>query len=470
MISSPSKLERLNLNDAYRLMHLGVLALGRAERQGIRVDLEYANKKKQELTETIDKLTDQLTRTKFYKHWKHSRGNTSVNINSNQQLAKFLYEVKKLPPAKITPSGQGATDEEALEALDVKELNDLLQIRKLKKLRDTYLNGFIQEAVDGYIHPFFNLHFATTYRSSSDSPNFQNIPIRDEKGKEIRKCLCPRPGHQLLEVDYGMLEVRIAACYHKDPTMIEYIESGRDMHKDLAEQIFFIDDLNKQDSGHEKLRDGAKNGFVFPQFYGDYYGNNAVGLSRWGELPLKKRWQEEDGIELPDGNTLAQHLRNNNIRSLTSFTDHLKHIEEHFWNERFPVYKKWKDRWYKRYLKRGYFDTLTGFRCSGFMSRNDVINYPVQGSAFHCLLWSFVELDRLMRKEKWKSRLIGQIHDSILFDLHPSEKDYVLETVKRVTCEDLRNEWPWIIVPLQIEAEICEVDQSWYYKEKIKNL
>ena len=102
------------------------------------------------------------------------------------------------------------------------------------------------------------------------------------------------------------------------------------------------------------------------------------------------------------------------------------------------------------------------------MERNSVINYPVQGSAFHCLLWSFIELDRIMRHEQWNTKLVGQIHDSILLDVYPPELDHVLKVIKRVTCHDLILNWPWIIVPLEIEAELSDVDLSWYHKKEIK--
>ena len=457
----------MNIKDANDLVHQGILSFARTERQGIRVDIIRAKKERGKLTVVIDELLKKFEQTNFCKHWEYTRGKSKLNINSNYQLSHYLYKVKKIKPLKLTPSGQGSTDEEALEALGIPELNDLLRIRKLKKMRDTYLHGFINESVDGFIHPVFNLHIAVTYRSSSDSPNFQNLPVRDEEAKKIiRTCLFPRLGHQLLEIDFSGLEVCIATCYHKDPTMIKYIKDpGSDMHADMAIQIFFLDGFDKKEKSFEKLRYGTKNGFVFPQFYGDYYGNNVGSLSREAKLPMKQVYKDNDGIKLSNGIHLGEHLRSNGIKSVKSFTEHLREIENHFWTERFPVYADWKKRWWRKYQKNGYFDMLTGFRCSGVMDRNDVINYPIQGSAFHCLLWSFIELARLIYEvQKLDTRLIGQIHDSILFDVHPDELDFVLEMAKRVTCEDLLKAWDWIIVPLSVEMELCEEDQSGYYK------
>jgi DNA polymerase-1 len=460
----------MNLQNAYNLTHKGILALARAERQGIRVDTDYAEKTHNELTRLIDELTNEFQDSKFYKHWDKVTGRNKVNFNSDHQLSNYLYTVKKIKPVKTTASGKGSTDEEALEGLNIPELHLLLRIRKLKKLRDVYLGPFMRESVNGYIHPVFNLHFVRSYRSSSDSPNFQNIPIRDKESKKItRSCLYPRPGHQLLEVDFSQLEVAIAACYHKDPTMIKYIKDKYDLHTDMAKQIFmFGKEFDKKQNAFKTLRAGAKNGFVFPQFYGDYYKNNAVGLSKWAELPLEGHYKTSSGIILPNEINIGEHLKDNGIQSFNHLVSHLKKIEDHFWNKRFPVYNRWKEKWWRQYQELGYFDMYTGFRCSGVMGRNDVVNYPVQGAAFHCLLWCFIEMDRLMRKEKWQTRLIGQIHDSIIFDVHPDELNHILKTVKRVAEIDLLKAWDWIIVPLSIDAELCEVGQSWYHKEEIE--
>lgn len=454
--------------EAYRLLHEGIQAFARAEQQGIRIDLGYCKKTHKKLSRQIKDLEEKFYQTKFFRHWNHTtRG--KPNINSNAQLGHYLYKTKKLKPAKTTPSGQGSTDEEALESLGLPEIKDLLQIRKLKKIRDTYLKGFIKEQVGGYIHPFFNLHIARTYRSSSNSPNFQNIPKRDKEAQElVRKALYARPGHQLLEVDYSGIEVSISACYHKDPTMIKYIEDPKsDMHGDMAEQIFFLDKLDKTIPGHKTLRSAAKNGFVFPQFYGDYYGNCAPSLAcSWGGLPENKKWKHGQGIEMGsiggvDPIYLSDQLIDNNTQSLSQFTGHIKKIEEHFWKTRFRTYAQWKDRQWKEYQRNGYIDMLTGFRCWGPMNRNDATNYPIQGSAFHCLLWSFIELDRFLRKKKFKTRLVGQIHDAIVLDVHPKELDQICIILQEVMVNRLRQAWKWIIVPLAIEIDVGGVDESW---------
>ncbi|HDY87133.1 MAG TPA: hypothetical protein ENH82_03335 [bacterium] len=451
---------------AYKLMHDGTLALARAERQGIRVDVNYAESKKLHLTRKIDRLQTKLEQTKFYRHWTH-HSKSKPNINSNLQLAHFLYNVKNLEPAKLTESGKGSTDDESLKLLNIPELNIILEIKKLRKVRDTYLSAFIREQVNGYIHTSFNLHLVKSYRSSSDRPNFQNIPRRDEEAMQTcRKALYPRPGHQLLEVDYSGLEVRIAACYHQDPNMLKYINNpASDMHGDMAKQIFKLPKLDKSISEHKVLRDAAKNGFVFPEFYGDYYKNCAESMAcNWGELP-QSRWKEGQGIKMPEG-YLSDHLIAKGIKSYKQFESHIQDIETDFWENRFPDYARWKKRWWAMYQKYGYIDMKTGFRCIDLLSRNDAINRPVQGAAFHCLLWSFIEIDRIMIEERWDSKLIGQIHDSVVLDVNPSELHHVAKTVRRVTCEDLPKAWKWIITPLSVDMELAPVDGSWADKEE----
>jgi len=457
-----------NIKIAYDLLHSGILAFSRAERQGIRVDIDYIEQQKQHLTQKIKLLEDKFYRSKFYQHWGHTTKN-KPNINSNMQLGYFLYKEKGLKPVKLTVGEQGSTDEDALTQLNIPELNDILRIRKLKKIRDTYLEGFMREQVNGYIHPFFNLHLVRTYRSSSDHPNFQNIPIRDEEAMQAcRKAIYPRPGHQLLEVDYSKLEVCISACYHNDPNMIKYINNpASDMHADMAKQIFMIDKFDESSVEHKILRGAAKNGFVFPEFYGDYYKNCGVNLAcRWGGLPQSK-WKNGQGIKISEEMHLSDHLISKGIKSFNGFTDHIEQIEYDFWENRFAGYQAWKNRWWGIYQKRGYIDTLTGFRCSGVMNKKEVTNYPISGSAFHCLLWSFIELDKIMIKEQWDTKLIGQIHDSIIFDVAPTELQHVVKVIKRVTCEDLRKAWSWISVPLSVDFEICPVDRSWAEKESI---
>jgi DNA polymerase I-like protein with 3'-5' exonuclease and polymerase domains len=454
--------------DAYNLMHEGTIAFSHAEQNGMRIDVEYCHKKKKHIDRKINRALNKLEQSKIVKDWKRQFGN-NTNLDSDHQLGKILFELNGIEPVKTTASGKGAVDEESLKELskEIKELQYIIDIRKLRKIRDTYLDAFLREQVNGYIHPFLNLHTVRTYRSSSNSPNLQNIPKRDKEAMKIcRRAIFPRPGHQLIEVDFGALEVSIAACYHKDRNMLKYLTSDNtDMHGDVAAQIFMVDGYDKKKyPGHKYIRNATKNSFIFPQFYGDYYGNNVDGLCKWCSLPHTK-WRKGYGVDFVDGKTIGDHLISKGIKSYDAFKQRMKDIEDDFWNNRFREYGRWKVRWHKQYQKKGYFDTYTGFRCKGVMSKNEVINYPVQGAAFHCLLWSFIQIYKISVEENWDSRIVNQIHDAVIVDVHPDELEHVCKTIVEVTCKKLQEHWNWIIVPLTVDADICDVDAPWSEKK-----
>lgn len=456
----------MNKTMGYPLLHEGVLALQQVEQNGMYIDVEYCERKKQHLTKQIERLNIQFKESSFAKHWKHYF-KSKTNYNSNWQLSHMLYKVKKINPPKVTNTEQGSVDDKALTTLNLPELAPLIEIRKLQKIRDTYLDAFLREQTNGILHPFYNLHTVSTYRSSSQSPNFQNIPRRDEKAMNIcRRAILPHPGQQLLEIDYQGIEVRISACYHKDPTMLRYIKNpDSDLHLDMAKEIFCLQFMDKKTPEHKILRDAAKNGFVFPQFYGDYYLNCAENIAcNWGQLP-KGRWKEGQGINMPAGK-LSDHLISCSIKSFNAFVEHIKSIEANFWEDRFPIYKRWKERAWQKYQMKGHIDTLTGFRCQGVMRKNEVLNAPIQGSAFHCLLWSLIQIEKTIRN--WKSRSIGQIHDALIFSVESSELNQLCKLVRQIMCHDIRDTWDWIIVPLEIEADICEVGEAWNKKKSFK--
>jgi DNA polymerase I-like protein with 3'-5' exonuclease and polymerase domains len=164
---------------------------------------------------------------------------------------------------------------------------------------------------------------------------------------------------------------------------------------------------------------------------------------------------------------LKQHLKSKGIKNYNQFENHLQKVEDKFWNKTFMKYNKWKESHYEKYKKIGYVDSLTGFRCSGVMSKNQVTNYPVQGVAFHCLLWSLIQIHNTLKRENWKTKIIGQIHDELIADVHPDEKDDYLQLVKKVMCHDIREHWPWIITTLDIEATSTPIDGNWHLKKEI---
>lgn len=459
--------------DAYKLLHNGILALSDAEISGVCVDVDYCKSKIIHLDKQKNRCERKFEESKFVQDWKKRYG-LKFNMNSNTQLGCMLFDVYKFKSYKKTKTGKPSTDEEALQQIDLPAIQHLLRMKKIKKNKD-YLLGFLREQVNGVINPFFNLHNVITYRSSMDSPNLQNIPARDFEAMEIvRKAIIPRKGHQLRAFDFSGIEVAIAACYHKDRTMLKYLRTpGSDMHGDVAKQLFKIKDFNtKAFKEHDFLRKATKNSFVFPQFYGDYYKTNAIGLAyTWGGLPRldpDEKWGEGKGCDMPGSRKLSDHLNDVGLTSLQALENHVQTVEEDFWKNRFYEYAQWKLNILKEYQENGYITSLTGFKYSGIMRKNEVINYPVQGSAFHCLLWSFIQVNKVLKQKKMDTRLVLQIHDEMVFDQNPDEHDYITEIIYNVTYKLLPEMWKWIIVPLEIEEEICPIDGSWNLKKKIK--
>jgi len=464
---------------AYKLMHQGAIALAKVESNGIRMDVGYLDKTIETTGKKIIELEKELRTGKVAKEWKKMFGR-KMKFGSPDQLGKVLFDGLGYESVGMTAGGDRyKTDEKALAGVEDPFVKDYLKLKKLQKVHVTYLKGIRNEIVDGLLHPFFNLHTVRTFRSSSSNPNFQNIPVRDpEIGRMVRQAFIPRKDSHLVEVDYSGIEVGIAACYHKDPRMLEYIaDDTKDMHRDMATECFLLpkdemvprDDVDK--ARIKRIRYCGKNMFVFPQFYGDYYIDCARSL-----------WDAAEHMELKlrDGTPLREHLRRKGITELgeldpkekagwNTFERHLQEVEKSFWNERFPVYNQWKKDWVQEYFKKGWLKTLTGFICQGALRRNQIVNYPIQGSAFHCLLQSLITLvNKELRRLKMKSKVVGQIHDSILADVPAVELDQFLQVVNHVTTVLLLEKFPWIIVPMEIEAEVTPLNGCWADKQEVK--
>jgi len=452
---------------AYRLIHDGALALHRAEQVGMRIDTDYARTKLEELKEKVKEEQRALESSKLGKVWKKLFP-ANFNPNSDDQLRKVIYGELGLEPPKITEKGTPATDAEALRKLS-KQLPDVHHVREIRRWSKAqqYLNNFLVEQVDGILHPFFHLHTVRTFRSSSSNVNFQNIPKRDaEIMKLVRRAILPHPGCQLLEIDYGSQEVRIACCYTKDKALINYVQDpSSDMHRDAAIDLFMLPSLDKGHKGEKLLRNAAKNGFVFPQFYGDYWKNCARYL--WEDWVMEHKIHIRNPDNPSEDIFVLDWLAKKGVDSYEAFEEHVMKVEELFWKVRFKDYDQWRQAQVAFYEEHGYVDMYTGFRCKGIMGRTKVINYPIQGSAFHCLLQAFIWIDRVFQRLRLASRLIGQIHDAIIINVVPEELDEVLAICKEYMIDRLMDKWRWIIVPLEIEADITGVDAPWSEKETL---
>ena len=249
--------------------------------------------------------------------------------------------------------------------------------------------------------------------------NFQNLPKRAAEAERIvRSGIIPSPGNFLLEVDYGAMEVRIICCCSQDPFLSQELNNGVDIHQYWAN--FFADEGIS--------RYNVKNGFVFPLFYGSWFENIHTDLVG-------------RGIKVEIGKVEA--------------------AEKLFW-EKYHHTLEYRNRQIADYKRKGYVETLYGFRRHGYLRKTQIINTPVQAAAFHCLQWSLNKLDRISIEEAWLSVIRAQIHDSMFIDTHPSECKMVTNVVQRVMTQDIREAHPWIIVPLLAEFACSEEDGNWY--------
>lgn len=450
--------------EAYNLMHEGAIALAEISSNGIKIDEEYLKKTRKSLQNRIRECEEKLKSHEYWKLWKRQYGNKAL-LTSNDQLGSLLYKTLKFPIPYYTDKGKPSTDAQALEKINDPFVRDWNRMTKYQKADGTFLAGIQRETRQSILRAFFNLHTTVTYRSSSDSPNFQNFPIRDpEIAKIIRSCFIPRDGRRLVEIDCSGVEVRISACYHKDPMMIKYImDPTTDMHRDMACELFIC----KPEQVTKPARHTAKNGFVFPEFYGSYWKNVAPDL--WDAMEMRNLTIATKNGEVP----IREHLAKKGITVLGSRSEpelpseyalHVKQVEERFWKQRFKVYDQWKRDTYSEYLKNGGWMTKTGFYVTGLYRKNDVTNHPIQGSAFHCLLWSLIQMQKWLKKYKMKTLIIGQIHDSAVFDAVEKELQDVLNKWNEIMTVNLRKHWDWIIVPIEVEVEACEIGASWFNK------
>ncbi len=453
---------------AYDLFHEGTLSFSELEFEGFRADEEFYADKREELQAKIDRLKKELDNSveagKYLKRCK-----CEMNWTSGDDISKLFFEIlgyngTKTGGSNLKGRENFATDKFNLDKIDLPIVKTVLDYRRLSKVLGTYFAQFQRELNNGRIHPLYDLGLSyddaanpISYRSASSRPNGQNIPVRDEEAKlACRGGLFTSEGNHLLEPDFGGIEVCIGTCYHLDPNMITYLtNTDSDMHRDSGGDIFLLP-TSEIDS---KVRFYTKNGWTFPQFYGDWY--DACARMLWLNVV-------EGGLKTKSGMPVREHLKDENINSLDTFIEHCKSCQDIFWNERFRVYYQWRKAIQKEYQEKGYIESHFGFRFSGVLDSKQVCNVQIQGTAFHILLWTLNQVKRIAKEEGWKSKFLGQIHDSMIIDLNPHERVHVLKTIKYVATELTRKTFPWIIVPLTIDFEITPINGSWYSKKEIK--
>lgn len=453
----------MNRIDGYNLIHRGAIALAEVEANGMRIDVAYLDRAIAETAARIENLQEKLRGCDEYRLQRRRYG-TDTNIGSRDQLAAVLFEDLEHKPLSTTETGRPQLDETVLEKIGSKYTRGFLRLEKLNKLHSTYLLGVRREVEGEFLHTFFGLHLVRSYRGQSDSPNLQNIPIRDPiQGKIIRQAFIPRPGHAIVEIDYSGIEVRVACALSGDEKLT-YDTLHGDMHRDMAAECYMLETAEVM----KPVRQSAKGGFVFAEFYGDWY--KQVTLNLWEGI-------ERYHLTTPSGGSLYDHLASKGVAARGAcdpkrdpvkgtFEAHIKAVEDRFWNKRFKTYHEKRRFWVEEYKRRGHVDIVTGFRCQGPMTKNQVMNYKIQGPAFHCLLWSLTKLISEIRRRRMGAKVTGQIHDSIIADVPLEELDDYLVLAHDITTKQLREEWDWITLPFEIEAEASSV--NWHEKKGVK--
>ncbi|MBK9255735.1 MAG: DNA polymerase I [Saprospiraceae bacterium] len=380
------------------------------EFEGVKVNADFLNEYSKELNQIILKKEKEI-----YEH-----AGVHFNISSPKQVGEVLFDRLKVPYKwKKTSSGQYSTDFDKLTELAGEHIviDTILEYRKFTKLKSTYVDAIplLINPKTGRIHSNFNQARAATGRLSSENPNLQNIPIRDEAGREIRKAFEPRNAdYILLAADYSQIELRLIADMSKDQSMLDAFMAGNDFHRATAAKVYNVpyDEVTS-----EQRRNAKTVNFSIT------YGAGATNLSR--QLNISRK----EATEL---------------------------IDSYF--KEFKGLKSFMDNTVQFARENGYVKTLLGRRRNlrDINSRNSLtasnaermaINTPVQGTAADMIKIAMIQIDEAFRKESLKSRMILQVHDELVFDVYKPE----LELVKVIVEDKMKNAVKGLTVPIVVE-------------------
>ena len=408
------KLKEKDMLSLYREIEMPVaFVLYDMEKEGISIDKDALRKYGDELSVSISELEKRI----------YEAAGEEFNINSPKQLGVILFEKLQMPNGKKTKTGY-STSAEVLDKLaaDYPIVSDILEYRQLTKLKSTYADGlanYIDET--GKIHTTFNQTITATGRLSSTEPNLQNIPIRIELGKKIRKVFHPMEGNLFVDSDYSQIELRVLAHVADDEKLIEAFRNGQDIHRTTASQVFGI----PFDEVTDLQRRNAK-----AVNFGIVYGISAFGLSQ----------------DLNIGRKEAQEF-----------------IDKYF--ETYPKVKAFLDNTVNQAKEDGYIRTLFNrirpipeLTSSNFMQRQFgervAMNSPIQGTAADIIKIAMIRVHDRLIKDKLKSKLILQVHDELLIETLEEEKEQVISLLE----EEMKN-----AVDLKVAMEVgTEIGYDWY--------
>ncbi len=408
------KLKETGMWDLYNEIEMPlVYCLYRMERAGMKVEKETLKEYGDQLKIQINELENKI----------YEEAGEKFNINSPKQLGEVLFEHMKLPHGKKTKTGY-STAADVLEKLapDYPVVQDILDYRQLTKLNSTYaegLYGYIED--DGRIHSTFNQTITATGRISSTDPNLQNIPVRMELGRQIRKVFVPDDGCVYVDADYSQIELRILAHMSGDEKLINAYKEAKDIHAVTASEVFHIplDEVTPLQRRNAK----AVN-------FGIIYGISAFGLSE--DLSISR----QEAVE---------------------------YIDKYF--ETYPDVKRFLDEQVSSAKEKGYVTTMYGRRrpipelkSSNFAQRSFgervAMNSPIQGSAADIMKLAMIAVDKELRSRKMKSRIVLQVHDELMIEAVKEEKDEVVDILN-----DKMKNVAKLRVPLEVETH---TGSDWY--------
>jgi len=406
-------LKKEHLWNLYRENVLGLIpVLCEMEFAGVRIDTAILGKMSEEFERDLVSVETGI----------YEKTGGEFNINSTKQLSEILFEKLRLPSRKKTNKGAFSTDSEVLRDLSaIHEVPRLiLRHRSLSKLKSTYIDQLpkLINPVTGRIHTSFNLAGTSTGRLSSSDPNLQNIPIKTEDGKRIRKSFMAKNGCVILSADYSQIEIRLLAHFSGDPTLLAALRNDKDVHTATACEIF----NSSEDSITFEMRNLAKT-----INFGIIYGISAFGLSK--QL----------------GTTVS--------------------VSRNYINRYFDKYSKVKtymDSSVEKARPKGYTETLVGRsrpipelasrnRAERNRGEREAINTPIQGSAADIINLAMIRIFRRLEEKGFHSKMILQVHDELLFEIYETEFDELRVHIKN----DMENAWE-LNVPLKVEIRSAE--------------
>ncbi len=388
------------------------------EFEGVKIDVDFLNDYSKELEKDARQFEENV----------YAQAGVRFNLASPKQLGEVLFEILKIDPkAKKTKTGQYATGEDVLQKLANNNpiVADILGFRELTKLKSTYVDALPQiiNSKTGRVHTSYAQAVAVTGRLSSNNPNLQNIPIRSDRGREIRKAFIPRDNNRvLISADYSQIELRIVAAISGDPNMCEAFTQGKDIHTATAAKVFHV----AEDSVTKEMRYKAKS-----VNFGIIYGQGAFGLA------------ENLAIPRAEAKEIIDNYKKEFVGITSYMDDTIKFAQANGYVETLMGRKRWlKDI------------NSSNFTVRGYAERN-AINSPIQGTAADMIKMAMIKIHNEMKKGTWQSKMILQVHDELVFDAVKEEAEDLKKLIidNMVTAMVLPNGVP-------VEAEVG-IGTSW---------